>query len=88
MLRVASRSGKPHSLGKQGRTRYVPDSMKHEPAIFEEPDPAVEAAAIARARAAAAEGRVYPHEVVGEWLKTWGKPGRLPFKEWLAQRDG
>ncbi|MES2755498.1 MAG: antitoxin [Pseudomonadota bacterium] len=62
--------------------------MKHEPAIFEEPDPEAEAAAIARARAAVAAGDVHPHETVGEWLKTWGRPGRLPSKEWLARRDG
>jgi hypothetical protein len=42
----------------------------------------------ARAEADIAAGRCYPHQIVGEWLKTWGKPGRLPFKEWLAQRDG
>ena len=46
------------------------------------------AAADARALADITAGRVYPHEVVGEWLKTWGKPGRRPFKEWLADRNG
>ncbi len=40
----------------------------------------------ARALADLAAGRVYPHAIVGEWLSTWGKPGRKPFKEWLAQR--
>ena len=61
--------------------------MKHEPGIFEQPDPDVEAAAIARARADIAAGRYHDHAVVAEWLKTWGQPGRLPFREWLAARD-
>lgn len=59
--------------------------VKHEPGIFEEPDPEAEAASIARARADIAAGRVYPHAVVGEWLKTWGKPECKPFQEWLKQ---
>jgi hypothetical protein len=46
------------------------------------------AAADARALADLEAGRVYPHAIVGEWLKTWGKPGRKPFKEWLADRHG
>lgn len=37
----------------------------------------------ARIEADIAAGRFHPHEVVGRWLDTWGKPGRLPFKEWL-----
>lgn len=51
-------------------------------------DDAALAADLARAEADVAAGRVHSHEVVGEWLKTWGTPGRLPFKEWLARRDG
>lgn len=62
--------------------------MKHEPGIFEERDSAAEAAAIARARADVAAGRVQSHEIVRQWLMTWGKPGRLPFREWLAARNG
>ena len=62
--------------------------MKHEPGIFEERDREAEAAAIRRARADVAAGRVHSHEIVKEWLTTWGKPGRLPFKEWLAARNG
>ncbi|WP_236552974.1 hypothetical protein [Sphingomonas sp. 8AM] len=46
------------------------------------------AADLARAEADVAAGRVHSHAIVGEWLKTWGKPGRLPVKEWLARRDG
>jgi hypothetical protein len=44
------------------------------------------AASDARALADLATGRVYPHAVVAEWLLTWGKPGRKPFKDWLAER--
>lgn len=46
------------------------------------------AASIARARADVAAGRVHSNAIVGEWLLTWGKPGRKPFKEWLADRHG
>lgn len=62
--------------------------MKHEPGIFEQPDADAIAAADARADADIAAGRVHSHEIVGEWLMTWGTPGRLPFREWLAQRNG
>ena len=44
------------------------------------------AASDARALADLAAGRVYPNAVIGEWLTTCGKPGRKPFKEWLAAR--
>lgn len=62
--------------------------MKHEPGIFEEYDEEAIAAADARARADMAAGRCYPHELVGEWLRTWGTPECRPFKEWLAARNG
>jgi predicted transcriptional regulator len=62
--------------------------MKHEPAIFEEHDPAAEAASLARARADVAAGRYHDHAVVSEWLGTWGSPDYLPFHQWLATRDG
>ena len=70
-----------------GARRYV-RAMKHEPGIFEQPDPDAIAAADARAEADIRAGRVHSHAIVGEWLMTWGKPGRLPFREWLAQRNG
>lgn len=38
--------------------------------------------------AAIAAGRAYPHEIVSEWLKTWGQPDQRPFKEWLADQNG
>ena len=42
----------------------------------------------ARAEADIMAGRCYPHEIVGEWLKTWGDADYKPFKEWLTDRDG
>ena len=41
------------------------------------------AAADAEAEADIAAGRVYPHETVGVWLRTWGSPDYKPFDEWL-----
>ena len=35
-----------------------------------------------RARADIAAGRVYPHEEVAAWLRTWGSPDYRPFHEW------
>ncbi len=67
--------------------RYV-RAMKHEPGIFERSDPEAIAAADAQAEADIRAGRVHSHAIVGEWSMTWGKPGRLPFKDWLAQRNG
>jgi hypothetical protein len=57
--------------------------VKHEPGIFEDPDPETEAAADARADADWAAGRYYENDVVVRWLKTWGKPDFKPFREWL-----
>lgn len=62
--------------------------MKHEPDIFEAPDDEAEAAALARARADVAAGRVHSHTTVSEWLRTWGAPAYKPFHEWLAARNG
>lgn len=56
--------------------------MKHEPGIFEKRDEAAEAASIARARADIAAGRYVDHATMSEWLRTWGKPDRKPFREW------
>jgi len=41
----------------------------------------------ARIEADIAAGRVYPHSLVGEWLKTAGSPEWKSFQEWLAIRD-
>jgi predicted transcriptional regulator len=62
--------------------------MKHEPGIFEEPDPEAEAAADARGLADIEAGRVYSHEIVSEWLRTWTSPDYKPFHEWFAARNG
>lgn len=58
--------------------------MEHEAGLFEQRDPAEEAAIIARARADAAAGRVFPHALVRQWLATWGDDNWQPFEEWLA----
>ncbi|MGJ3647496.1 antitoxin [Sphingomonas sp. GlSt437] len=63
-------------------------AMKAEPGIFEQDDEAAIAASDARALAHIAAGRVWPHAIVAEWLKTWGTPDRKPFHEWLASRGG
>ncbi len=42
----------------------------------------------ARALADFEAGRFHDHAVVGQWLKTWGRPDHKPFKEWLADQDG
>ena len=43
---------------------------------------------IRRAEEDIAAGRVYPHSLVGAWLRTWGQPDRQSFHEWLATRNG
>lgn len=58
--------------------------MKHEPAIFEQPDPEAEAASVERARADIAAGRVIANADVIKWLKTWGTPDEKPApREWF-----
>lgn len=58
--------------------------MKHEPAIFEQPDLDVEAQAIFRARADIAAGRTIAHAAVIDCLKTWGTPEEKPAPpEWF-----
>ena len=47
-----------------------------------------EAEDFARAKAAYAAGDGVEHVVVGQWLLTWGKPGRKPFADWLHDQDG
>ncbi|WP_448502615.1 antitoxin [Sphingomonas sp.] len=56
--------------------------MKHECAIFEQPDPRAEAASVARARADIAAGRVAGDTI--DWLKSWGTPDENPApREWF-----
>lgn len=58
--------------------------MKPERTIFDDVDPETEAAALRRAEADVAAGRVVPHEEVAKWLRTWGtdKSGPPP-KSWF-----
>ena len=63
------------------------EQARHDPRFAHLFEPWDEEAAIARGRADAAAGRVYDHEIVGRWLKTWGTPDRKPFHEWLAQSE-
>ena len=60
--------------------------MKHDPAI----SASVEQQSDAEARALAdyRAGRYWDHAIVSEWLKTWGKPDRRSFQDWLTERDG
>lgn len=44
---------------------------------------AADAASIAEFKA----GGGVPHEIVSEWLKTWGAEDYRPFWEWYAARD-
>lgn len=57
--------------------------MKHEPGIFEQQDAEALAASDARAEADFAAGRYVDHATVSEWLRTWGRSDRKPFREWL-----
>jgi len=43
---------------------------------------------LAVARSDLAAGRGVSHDVVKHWLLTWGKPGQVPFREWLNRQDG
>lgn len=74
-------------LGKHGSGAYN-RVMKHEPGIFEQRDVEAEAASVARAHADVLDGRCHEHAIVAEWFRTWGAPGRKPFREWLAARNG
>lgn len=57
--------------------------MKPERTIFDDVDPETEAAALRRAEADVAAGRLVPHEEVAKWLRTWGTPDEKPMPpEW------
>jgi hypothetical protein len=60
--------------------------MKHEAGMAH--PTAKDRADIAQARVDLASGYGVSQTVISQWLKTWGKPGQLPFKEWLAAQDG
>lgn len=52
--------------------------MAREKTLFEESDPAAEAAADARAEADVAAGRLIGHDSVRRWLASWGSGARSP----------
>lgn len=62
--------------------------MKHEADIAPRARRLPDAEDFARARTMYAAGEGVEHLVVGQWLLTWGKPGRKPFEEWLADQNG
>ena len=62
------------------------DKMRDDPRYADVFEPFDEEASDARADADIAAGRIYPHSLVSEWLRTWGKPGRKPFHDWLNDR--
>lgn len=52
--------------------------MTREKSLFDENDPAAEAAADARAEADVREGRLISHEAVKRWIASWGTENPLP----------
>ena len=71
-----ARRARLHSLGLAWYVR----AMKLDKTIFEElgDDPAVEAAADARADDEARHGRLISHDAMTRWLKSWGTARRAP----------
>jgi predicted transcriptional regulator len=63
----------PHGVAEE----YAPYEAD-EPDIFDDIDEAVEAAAIAEAEKAIAEGRVISHAAMKRWLLSWGTDNPLP----------
>lgn len=55
--------------------------MTRERSVFDESDPAAEAAADARAEADLREGRLISHAAVKRWIRSWGSPKPLPRPE-------
>ncbi|WP_375395677.1 hypothetical protein [uncultured Sphingomonas sp.] len=62
--------------------------MKHEAGLSQRGEREPTAADFARAKASVVAGRGVDHVVVGQWLLTWGQPGRKKFKDWLADQNG
>lgn len=52
--------------------------MTREKSLFDESDPAAEAAADARAEADVREGRLISHSAVKRWIASWGTENPLP----------
>ena len=64
------------------------DGMKHEAGLSPRAPRLPDAADFARAKASYAAGEGVDHIVVGQWLLTWGRPGRKKFEDWLNDQDG
>ncbi|MCP3734903.1 hypothetical protein M9979_08470 [Sphingomonas sp. RP10(2022)] len=62
--------------------------MKHEADIASRTRRLPDAKDFARAKAMHAAGEGVEHIVVGQWLLTWGKPGRKDFEDWLQDQNG
>ena len=55
--------------------------MTRERSLFDESDPAAEAAADARADADVKAGRLISHDAVKRWIASWGSDKPLPRPE-------
>jgi predicted transcriptional regulator len=55
--------------------------MTRERSLFDESDPAAEAAADARAEADVKAGRLISHDAVKRWIASWGTDKPLPRPE-------
>jgi predicted transcriptional regulator len=63
-------------------------TMKHEAhfPLDAERDLAVDA--VTAAKAGYASGYGVDHEVIGQWLLTWGTPAFKDFPDWLDEQNG
>lgn len=57
---------------------FYPIRMSSERSLFDQTDPAAEAAADVRADADVQAGRVISHEAVKRWIGSWGSDKPLP----------
>ena len=85
---VAGRRGNPLSRWQGRGGGLYAAAMKHEANLSASTRRLPDVADFARAKAAQAAGGDIEHVVVGQWLLTWGKPGRKSFAEWLHEQDG
>jgi predicted transcriptional regulator len=58
--------------------RAKENQMAEPESFFDDIDEEAEARAIDEAEGDIAAGRVVPHKIVVEWLKSWGTPDELP----------
>lgn len=62
--------------------------MKHEADIARRASRLPNVEDFTRAKAMYAAGEGVEHVVMGQWLLTWGRPGRKDFEGWLNDQDG